>query len=109
MLDTHINPDIKEKLIGLIGPNSKLKLSDEVLQDDAKLKAVRFVEDMEADSLDIVELVMSVEQEFGIHIPDDEFSNIATFGEMVEYIEAKLKTDEKDGAPAENSTNSESK
>lgn len=98
MLDTHINPDIKEKLIGLIGPNSKLKLSDEILRDDAKLKELRFVEDMEADSLDIVELVMSIEQEFGIHIPDEEFSNIRTFGEMVDYIESKLNAGDADSS-----------
>jgi len=44
--------------------------------------------DLGADSLDVVELLMSIEDEFGVEIPDEEIENIKTIGELVEYIEA---------------------
>ena len=45
-----------------------------------------FVDDLGADSLDIVELVMAMEDEFGFEIPDDEAENIRTVGDAVTYI-----------------------
>jgi acyl carrier protein len=51
-----------------------------------------FVDDLGADSLDTVELVMALEEEFGIEIPDDEAEKIKTIGEAVEHIKAKLKS-----------------
>ncbi|MBI1831793.1 MAG: acyl carrier protein [Planctomycetes bacterium] len=50
-----------------------------------------FQEDMGADSLDIVELVMELEEEFDITIPDEEAEKIKTVGQAIDYIEAKLK------------------
>ena len=47
-----------------------------------------FVDDLGADSLDIVELVMELEEEFGISIPDEEAENIRTVGDAVTYITA---------------------
>jgi acyl carrier protein len=47
-----------------------------------------FVDDLGADSLDIVELVMALEEEFGISIPDEEAENIKTVGDAIAYIEA---------------------
>lgn len=46
-----------------------------------------FIEDVGADSLDIVELVMGLEEEFGINIPDDQAEKIKTVGEAIDYIE----------------------
>jgi len=46
-----------------------------------------FMEDMGADSLDIVELVMELEEEFEITIPDDQAEKIKTVGEAIDYIE----------------------
>ena len=46
-----------------------------------------FIEDLGADSLDIVELVMAFEEEFGVEIPDDQVENITTVGLAVGYIE----------------------
>ena len=45
-------------------------------------------EDLGADSLDVVELLMSIEDEFGVEVPDDEIENIKTVGSLVSYIEA---------------------
>ncbi len=45
-----------------------------------------FIEDLGADSLDIVELVMAMEDEFGFEIPDEEAENIRTVGDAVKYI-----------------------
>lgn len=47
-----------------------------------------FVDDLGADSLDIVELVMAMEDEFGFEIPDEEAENIRTVGDAVKYIAA---------------------
>jgi acyl carrier protein len=47
-----------------------------------------FVDDLGADSLDVVELVMAFEEEFGIEIPDDAAETIQTYGDAVKFIEA---------------------
>ena len=46
-----------------------------------------FIEDLGADSLDIVELVMAFEEEFGVEIPDDAAETILTVGDAVKYID----------------------
>lgn len=43
--------------------------------------------DLNADSLDVVEILMSIEDEFNVEIPDEEIENIKTIGDLVEYIE----------------------
>lgn len=55
-------------------------------EEDVTLDAT-FVDDLSADSLDIVELVMSIEEEFGIEIPDSEAEKITTVRDVVEYIQ----------------------
>ena len=50
-----------------------------------------FVDDLGADSLDIVELVMAFEEAFGIEIPDEDAEKITTVKHAVDYIEAKKK------------------
>lgn len=50
----------------------------------------RFREDLEADSLDLVELIMEFEDEFGGEISDEDAQKITTVGEAVEYIEEKM-------------------
>ncbi len=47
-----------------------------------------FIDDLGADSLDIVELIMSMEEEFGLEIPEDEVESLSTVGAAVEYIKA---------------------
>ncbi len=48
-----------------------------------------FTDDLGADSLDVVELVMALEEEFSLDIPDDDVSNMKTVGDVVTYVEAK--------------------
>ncbi|MEN3971102.1 acyl carrier protein [Sphingomicrobium sp. XHP0235] len=50
-------------------------------------KDARFIDDLGADSLDIVELVMAFEEEFGVEIPDDAAEDIATVNDAIVYIE----------------------
>lgn len=50
-----------------------------------------FIEDLGADSLDTVELIMQFEEEFDIEIPDEEAENLTTVGKAIEYLEEKLK------------------
>ena len=63
-------------------------------------RATSFVEDIGADSLDIVELVMELEEEFDIQIPDDQAEKIKTVGEAVEHIKIAIKQKGSDGAKA---------
>ena len=48
-------------------------------------------DDLGADSLDVVDLVMSIEENFDIEIPDEDVENIQTVGDIVKYIEAKVE------------------
>ena len=47
----------------------------------------KIAEDLGADSLDVVDLIMSIEDEFGLEVPDDQVENIKTVGDVVNYIE----------------------
>jgi len=67
---------VREIIVEQLGVNA------EQVTDDAK-----FVEDLGADSLDTVELVMALEEEFGSEIPDEEAEKLTTVGEAVVYVE----------------------
>ena len=51
-------------------------------------EATTFVEDLGADSLDLVELVMAFEEEFEVSIPEEEVAKLVTVGDVVKYVEA---------------------
>ena len=53
-----------------------------------------FVDDLGADSLDTVELVMALEEEFGIEIPDEDAEKMTNVGEAIKYIDEKAKSKE---------------
>ncbi len=59
-----------------------------VKDEEVKMES-SFTEDLGADSLDVVELVMSFETEFGIDIPDDDVANLKTVGDAVNYIQTR--------------------
>ena len=57
------------------------------LEEDKVTMDSEIMEDFEADSLDVVDLVMSIEDEFGLEVPDDQIENFRTVGDVVRYIE----------------------
>jgi acyl carrier protein len=61
-----------------------------VSEDEIKMES-SFIEDLGADSLDIVELVMAMEEEFEVEIPDEEAENIKTVGDAINYINSHKK------------------
>ena len=63
----------------------KLGVDEKQVTDEA-----RFIEDLGADSLDTVELVMTLEEKFGMEISDDEAEKLITVGLTIKYIEEKL-------------------
>ena len=66
---------------------------DELGVDEAEVtENARFIEDLGADSLDLVELVMRFEEEFDIEIPDEDAEKIKTVKDAIEYIEKNEKT-----------------
>jgi len=67
----------------------KTIIKDLLGADEAKITAeARFREDLEADSLDLVELIMAFEDKFGAEISDDDAQTITTVGEAVRYIDS---------------------
>ena len=58
------------------------------VEEDSLLNDTDLQDDLGADSLDVVDLLMSIEDEFDIEIPDEEIEHIRTVGELVNYIEA---------------------
>jgi acyl carrier protein len=78
MADTY--EDVKSIIVELLGV------------DEAKVTPeANFREDLEADSLDLVELIMAFEEKFGGEISDEDAQKITTVGEAVSYIETHLK------------------
>jgi acyl carrier protein len=61
------------------------------ISEDRIVPEARLIEDLGADSLDTVEMLMTLEDEFGIAIPDDEAVKLKTVASIVELIDAKLQ------------------
>jgi acyl carrier protein len=76
---------VADKVKSIIAEN--LDVDEQEITPDAS-----FTEDLGADSLDIVELVMAFEEAFGIEIPDEDAEKITRVREAVEYIESHAKT-----------------
>jgi len=64
------------------------------VKEDEITESSSFVDDLGADSLDTVELVMAFEEEFGIEIPDEDAEKIRTVGDAIKYIEEKAQGQE---------------
>lgn len=66
-------------------------ICDQLAVEEGKVtKTASFVDDLGADSLDIVELVMTMEEEFDLDIPDEDAEKIKTVGDVVSYIQGKV-------------------
>ncbi len=61
------------------------------VQEEQVVVDAKFIEDLGADSLDQVELVMALEEEFGSDIPDEDAEKLTTVGEAIKYIESKAE------------------
>lgn len=57
---------------------------------DSLTTETNIAKDLDADSLDVVELLMTIEDEFNIEIPDEEIENIRTIGELTDYIQENM-------------------
>lgn len=75
--------DIFEKVKDLIA--DQLDVADK----DSITEGSSITDDLGADSLDVVDLVMALEDEFSVEIPEDEVENIKTVGDIIKYIEDK--------------------
>ena len=64
------------------------------VEEDQIVPEASFVEDLGADSLDIVELIMGIEEEFDIEIPDEDAEKLTSVGEAMNYTLAKIGLDE---------------
>ena len=73
---------VEDKVVGIV--SEQLGVPKEEIS-----RASSFVDDLKADSLDVVELVMEFEDEFEITIPDDDYEKIRTVGDAINYIEEK--------------------
>ena len=80
--------DIGQKVKSIIAEQLGVKIEE--VTDSAS-----FVDDLGADSLDTVELVMALEEEFGIEIPDEEAEKMTSVGEAVRYVEEKASKSSK--------------
>lgn len=79
-----MNRPVQDKVRLIV--REQLGLSEEEIADDAA-----FIEDLGADSLDIVELIMAMEEEFDMEIPDDDAERIITVQDAIDYIEKRKK------------------
>lgn len=77
MSDKSIEERVKEIIV------KELSVNPEQVTPNAS-----FIEDLGADSLDTVELVMAFEEEFGVEVPDEEAEKLQTVGDVIKYIEA---------------------
>jgi acyl carrier protein len=71
---------IKDIIVDQLGVNA-----------DQVTPEAKFIEDLGADSLDTVELIMALEEEFGIEVPDEEAEKLQSVGDVIKYIEENQK------------------
>jgi acyl carrier protein len=74
--------EVAEKVKAIVAEQLGVKIEE--VKEDAK-----FIDDLGADSLDTVELVMALEEEFGAEIPDEDAEKLTTVGEAIKYIDEK--------------------
>jgi len=77
--------NIKERVMERIAKAIDIDLDSKSATEESE-----FIKDLGADSLDLVELIMAIEEEFGLEIPDDEAEKLKTIGDVVSYIQNAL-------------------
>lgn len=60
------------------------------VEDDSITNATHLMKDLEADSLDAVEIIMAIEDEFGLEVPDEDAEKFQIIGDIVKYVEEKM-------------------
>jgi acyl carrier protein len=80
MADKPIDQRVKDIIVEQLG------VKPEQVTPEAK-----FIEDLGADSLDTVELIMALEEEFGVEVPDEQAEKLLTVGDVTKYIEENQK------------------
>jgi acyl carrier protein len=76
--------NIEEKVIKIVADQF------EIAADKITMKS-QFMDDLKADSLSVVELVLAIEEAFGLEIPDEDAEKIKTVGDVVNYVKARAK------------------
>ncbi len=74
--------ELQEKVIKLVSEATKMDAGNISL-------GTSFIDDLNLDSLDMVELMMKMEDEFGVEIPEDETENLKSIGDIVAYLKSK--------------------
>ena len=80
MSDKPIDQRVKDIIVEQLG-----------VKPDQVVPAAKFIEDLGADSLDTVELVMVLEEEFGIEVPDEQAEKLQSVGDVIKYVEEAQK------------------
>jgi acyl carrier protein len=80
MADKTIEQKVKDIIVEHLGVNA-----------DQVVPEAKFIEDLGADSLDTVELIMALEEEFSIEVPDEEAEKLVSVGDVTRYIEDNKK------------------
>jgi len=75
--------DLEIKIKAIVAKT--LDINESEIMDD-----VSFIDDLGADSLDLVEMILETERCFGISIPDDQVDELITFGKLVKYVESRI-------------------
>lgn len=78
--DNQIESKVKDIIVEQLGVNA-----------DQVSPEAKFIEDLGADSLDTVELIMALEEEFSIEVPDEEAEKLTSVGDVIKYIEENSK------------------
>ena len=80
MSDKPIDQRVKDIIVEQLG-----------VKPDQVVPSAKFIEDLGADSLDTVELVMALEEEFGIEVPDEQAEKLQSVGDVMKYVEEAQK------------------
>jgi acyl carrier protein len=86
----HRPESLRRKLMALIDDVKNIIVEQLHVTPEKVTESAHFVDDLGADSLDIVELVMAFEEKFAVEIPDEDSQQLVTVGKAAEYLQKKL-------------------